>query len=112
MNGNEVFKFASREVPAALSAALRRTSLTFDHIDHLLLHQANRRIMEAVAERLGISKQKLICNLDEYGNTSAASIPIALDDAVRSRKVRPRDTIAMSGFGAGLSLGAAIVKWQ
>ena len=73
--------------------------------------QANIRIMETVAKKLGIPMENVITNLNEYGNTSAGSIPLALDEAVRSGKVKPGDIIAMSGFGAGLSWGATILRW-
>ena len=80
-------------------------------VDWLLLHQANIRIMETVAKRLGIPMSKVLANLSEHGNTSAGSIPIALDAAVKSGKVKKGDTIACAGFGAGLSWGAAIIEW-
>jgi len=111
MNGMEVYKFATREVPKCIDEAMEAAVITIEKVDWLLLHQANIRIMETVAKRLGISMDKCISNLDEYGNTSAASIPIALDEAVRSGKVKKGDVIACAGFGAGLSLGAAIIKW-
>ena len=75
------------------------------------MHQANQRIMDAVAERLHILAEKVISNVAKYGNTSAASIPIALNEAVRAGKIQSGHTIATSGFGAGLSWGAAILKW-
>ncbi|CAB9510423.1 3-oxoacyl-[acyl-carrier-protein] synthase 3 [Seminavis robusta] len=112
MNGKEVYKFATREVPAVLQEALDSAGMTIDDVDHLLLHQANIRIMETVAKRLGISMDKVIANLDEYGNTSAASIPLAFDEAVRSGRVKNGDVVACAGFGAGLSWGAAIFKWN
>ena len=111
MNGQEVYKFATREVPTALKEALEASNLQADDVDWLLLHQANIRIMEIVAKRLGIPMEKVISNLADYGNTSAASIPLALDEAVRSGKVKKGDVIATAGFGAGLSWGAAIIKW-
>jgi 3-oxoacyl-[acyl-carrier-protein] synthase-3 len=111
MNGKEVYKFATREVPAVLKEALESADMTVDQVDWLLLHQANIRIMEIVADRLGIPMSKVITNLADYGNTSAASIPLALDEAVRSGKVKKGDVIACAGFGAGLSWGAAILKW-
>jgi 3-oxoacyl-[acyl-carrier-protein] synthase-3 len=111
MNGKEVYKFATREVPEVLSEALDAAGMTVDDVDFLLLHQANIRIMETVAKRLGIPMEKVITNLNEYGNTSAASIPLALDAAVRSGKVKKGDVIACAGFGAGLSWGAAILRW-
>jgi 3-oxoacyl-[acyl-carrier-protein] synthase III len=112
MNGKEVYKFATREVPTVLEEALASAGLTVDDVDHLLLHQANIRIMETVAKRLGIPFEKVISNLNEYGNTSAASIPLAFDEAVRSGRVKKGDVIACAGFGAGLSWGAAIFKWN
>lgn len=111
MNGKEVYKFATREVPKVLKEALDAAGLTVDDVDHLLLHQANIRIMETVAQRLGIPVDKIITNLASYGNTSAASIPLALDEAVRSGQVKKGDIIACAGFGAGLSWGAAILRW-
>ena len=111
MNGREVYRFAVAKVPEAIEKAMFRANLTADDIDWLLLHQANQRIMDAVAKRLKIPSEKILSNIAEYGNTSAASIPLALDAAVREGKVQPGDTIAASGFGAGLTWGAAIFKW-
>ena len=111
MNGKEVYRFAVAKVPEAIGKAMFRANLTADDIDWLLLHQANQRIMDAVAKRLGIPTDKILSNIAEYGNTSAASIPLALDAAVREGKVKPGHTIAASGFGAGLTWGSAIFKW-
>jgi len=111
MDGKEVYKFATREVPKVLKEALEAANLETDDIDWLLLHQANIRIIDIVAERLGVPKEKIITNLSDYGNTSAGSIPLALDEAVRSGKVKKGDVIACAGFGAGLSWGSAIIRW-
>jgi 3-oxoacyl-[acyl-carrier-protein] synthase-3 len=111
MNGREVYRFAVAKVPEVIEKALFRANLSTDAIDWLILHQANQRIMDAVAQRLNLPSQKVIANLQEYGNTSAASIPLALDEAVRSGKIKPGDVIASSGFGAGLTWGAAIFRW-
>jgi 3-oxoacyl-[acyl-carrier-protein] synthase-3 len=111
MNGREVYRFAVARVPEAISKAMFQANLAADDIDWLLLHQANQRIMDAVAKRLNIPQSKILSNIAEYGNTSAASIPLALDAAVRDGRVKPGDTIAASGFGAGLTWGAAIFKW-
>ncbi|NJR17537.1 MAG: beta-ketoacyl-ACP synthase 3 [Calothrix sp. CSU_2_0] len=111
MNGKEVYRFAVQKVPEVIDKALFHAHLSVDDIDWLLLHQANQRILDAVAQRLNVPTNKVISNLANYGNTSAASIPIALDEAVRVGKIKPNDTIAVSGFGAGLSWGAAIFKW-
>ncbi len=111
MNGREVYRFAVAKVPEVISKALFSAQLKTAQIDWLLLHQANQRILNAVAQRLQISQDKVISNLANYGNTSAASIPIALDEAVRQDKIKPGDVIAASGFGAGLTWGAAIFQW-
>ncbi|OKH58339.1 beta-ketoacyl-ACP synthase 3 [Scytonema sp. HK-05] len=111
MNGKEVYRFAVQKVPEVIDKALFRANLSVDQIDWLLLHQANQRILDAVAQRLNIPEQKVISNLANYGNTSAASIPLALDEAVRQDKIKPGDIIATSGFGAGLTWGAAIFQW-
>ena len=111
MNGREVYRFAVAKVPEAIGKAMFRANLTAEDIDWLLLHQANQRIMDAVAKRLKIPQDKILSNIGEYGNTSAASIPLALNEAVRNGKVKPGDTIAASGFGAGLTWGSAIFKW-
>ncbi len=112
MNGKEVYRFAINRVPEAIDKVIHQANLTSDDIDWLILHQANQRIMNAVAERLHIPAEKVVSNVAKYGNTSAASIPIALNEAVRSGRIQAGDTIATSGFGAGLSWGAAIFKWQ
>ncbi|MBE9229979.1 beta-ketoacyl-ACP synthase 3 [Phormidium sp. LEGE 05292] len=111
MNGQEVYRFAVKRVPEVIEKALHRANLTVDQIDWLILHQANQRILDAVAQRLKIPSEKVISNLANYGNTSAASIAIALDEAVRADKIKPGDTIATAGFGAGLTWGAAIFQW-
>lgn len=111
MNGKEVYRFAVQRVPEIIDKALFAANLSVDEIDWLVLHQANQRIIDAVAQRLNIAEHKVISNLAQYGNTSAASIPLALDEAVRQGKIKPNDIIAASGFGAGLTWGAAIFQW-
>jgi 3-oxoacyl-[acyl-carrier-protein] synthase-3 len=111
MNGGEVYRFAVKSVPEVLDKALFRANLTVTDINWLILHQANQRILDSVQARMGFATDKVITNLSNYGNTSAASIPLALDESVRSHKIKPSDTIAIAGFGAGLSWGAAIFKW-
>lgn len=111
MNGKDVYRFAVQRVPEVIDKALFRAGLGVDQVDWLLLHQANQRILDAVAERLNIPTHKVISNLAHYGNTSAASIPLALDEAVRQGQIQPNDIIAASGFGAGLTWGAAIFLW-
>lgn len=111
MNGPGVYKFAVNEVPDVIAEAIRNAGLTAGDVDWLLLHQANIRIMEHAAGVLGIPMSKVLKNIEEYGNTSAGSIPLALAEAVREGKVKPGDIIAVAGFGAGLSWGAAVLKW-
>lgn len=111
MNGREVYKFAVSRVPEVIEKALFRASLTPQDIDWLLLHQANQRILDAVADRLKVPSERVISNMAHHGNTSAASIPLALDETVRAGKIAPGDVIATAGFGAGLTWGAAVFEW-
>ncbi len=111
MNGREVYKFAVSRVPEVIEKALFRANLTTADVDWLLLHQANQRILDAVADRLKIPRDRVLSNMTHHGNTSAASIPLALDEAVRSGQVKPGDVIATAGFGAGLTWGSAIIRW-
>ncbi|MEM6449563.1 MAG: beta-ketoacyl-ACP synthase III [Cyanobacteria bacterium P01_D01_bin.105] len=111
MNGREVYRFAVNRVPEVLEKSLFHAGLSTDDIDWLILHQANQRILDAAAKRLGIDAAKVVSNMAKHGNTDAASIPIALDEWVRAGKIKSGDTLALSGFGAGLSWGAAILKW-
>ncbi|NEQ68875.1 MAG: ketoacyl-ACP synthase III [Symploca sp. SIO2D2] len=111
MNGKEVYRFAVQKVPEVIEKALFRSNITAEEVDWLLLHQANQRILDAVAQRLSISGEKVLSNLVHYGNTSAASIPLALDEAVREGKIQPGEVIAAAGFGAGLTWGSAIFRW-
>ncbi|MBW4578803.1 MAG: ketoacyl-ACP synthase III [Tildeniella nuda ZEHNDER 1965/U140] len=111
MNGQEVYRFAIRRVPEVIKKALFRANLSVEAIDWLLLHQANQRILDAVGDRLNIPPAKIISNLAKYGNTSAASIPLALDEEIRQGTIKAGDTIVTCGFGAGLTWGAAIFQW-
>ncbi len=111
MNGQEVYKFAVRRVPEILDKVLHRAEVEPEQVDWLLLHQANQRILDAVASRFGMPDAKVLSNLAHYGNTSAATIPLMLDEAVRDGRVKAGDLVAASGFGAGLSWGAALFRW-
>ncbi|MGB3201130.1 MAG: beta-ketoacyl-ACP synthase III [Nodosilinea sp.] len=111
MNGREVYKFAVSRVPEVIEKALFRASLTTADIDWMVLHQANQRILDAVAARLKVPADRVVSNMARHGNTSAASIPLALDEAVRAGKIQPGEIIATAGFGAGLTWGAAIIQW-
>ncbi|MBE9180757.1 ketoacyl-ACP synthase III [Oculatella sp. LEGE 06141] len=111
MNGQEVYRFAIKRVPEVIEKALFKANLSVEQVDWLLLHQANQRILDAVAQRLTVPPDKVLSNMAKYGNTSAASIPIALDEAVRDGRIKPGDVVATAGFGAGLTWGAAIFQW-
>ena len=110
-NGREVFKRAVTEMASACRELLEKSSLTIEDIDVLIPHQANARIMSSVVDRLGIDPAKAIVDVAEVGNTSAASIPIALDHAWRSGRIRQGDLVLFTSFGAGLTWGASLVRW-
>jgi len=112
MNGKEVYRFAVTVAPRAALQAVQQAGLTVDDVDLFIPHQANMRIMLSAAASLGISPERTFVNLDRYGNTSAASIPIALCEAVESGRIGPGDDILMTGFGGGLSWGAAVLRWR
>ena len=111
MVGQEVFKFAVRILGAAAEAVLAKAGLDIAAIDLLIPHQANIRIIEAAIDRLDLPPEKAYVNLDRYGNTSSASVPIALDEVVRSGKLRQHDLLVMVAFGAGLTWGATVMRW-
>jgi 3-oxoacyl-[acyl-carrier-protein] synthase III len=111
MEGKETFKNAVQAMFNAAREALRRCELDIARIKCVIPHQANLRIIDAVGERLGATPEQLFVNLDKYGNTSAASVAIALDEAVSSGKIQRGDLILMMVFGAGLTWGAAVIEW-
>lgn len=111
MDGQEVFKFAIKQVPKCICELLEANGLKKEEIHYFILHQANRRIVEAVARRLKIEIEKFPMNLQEYGNTSSASIPILLDEMNQKGLLRKGMKIVMAGFGAGLSWGASLIEW-
>jgi 3-oxoacyl-[acyl-carrier-protein] synthase-3 len=111
MDGKEVFKNAVTAMCTAGREALRRCDLDISQIRCVIPHQANRRIIDAVGERLGAKPEQVFVNLDKYGNTSAASVAIALDDAVRSGRIQRGDLVLMVVFGAGLTWAAAVIEW-
>ncbi len=110
MNGGEVFKFAVKIMSHAYEKALEGADKTANEIDWFLPHQANLRIIEAAAKKFNVSMDKFIVTLQKFGNTSASSIPIALDEYIRNGRVKKGDTIAMAAFGAGLTWASAIVE--
>jgi 3-oxoacyl-[acyl-carrier-protein] synthase-3 len=111
MAGREVFKFAVNRMVASSLNALSRAKLSPPDVDFLIPHQANRRIIDAAAQRLSMPPERVIVNIQEYGNTSAASIPLALSEADRDGKLKAGDVIVFTGFGAGLSWGAVAWRW-
>jgi 3-oxoacyl-[acyl-carrier-protein] synthase-3 len=111
MEGKETFKNAVQAMLTAAREALRRCELDITKIKCVIPHQANLRIINAVGERLGATPEQLFINLDRYGNTSAASVAIALDEAVSSGKIQRGDLILLIVFGAGLTWGAAVIEW-
>jgi 3-oxoacyl-[acyl-carrier-protein] synthase-3 len=111
MDGKETFKNAVQAMCSAANEVLARCELDITKIKCVIPHQANRRIIDAVAGRLGATPEQLFINLHKYGNTSAASVAIALDEAVRSARVQRGDLILIIAFGAGLTWGAALIEW-
>ncbi|PKQ21228.1 MAG: 3-oxoacyl-ACP synthase [Actinobacteria bacterium HGW-Actinobacteria-6] len=111
MNGQEVFKFAVRTIPATTKKALAASDLSIDDLTWLIPHQANQRILDTVADRLKLPHERVFSNIELLGNTSAASIPLAVNDLYTSGNLRQGDVLALVGFGAGLTWGAAIVRW-
>lgn len=111
MNGREVFKFAVRSLTEALEEAFAHNKMTAGDVTHVIAHQANIRIIDAVLGRVGIPQSKAFLNIEKYGNTSSASLPMTLDEANREGRLRSGDTIAMMAIGAGMSYGSALVRW-
>ena len=89
----------------------KKTNYNSEKVDWLLLHQANKRILDSVGDKLNFSSEKILSNLENYGNTSAGTIPLMMDEAIRNKTIKQNDIIALSGFGAGLSWGSALIKW-
>ncbi len=111
MDGQAVFKFAVRKVPEIIEELLEQSGTGADEIDYFILHQANRRIIEAVAKRLKIDIEKFPMNLEEYANTSAATVPILIDEMNRKGMFRKGQKLIMAGFGAGLTWAASLFEW-
>ncbi len=111
MQGREVYRFAVRSLTDAVGEALAHNNLTADQIDHVIAHQANLRIIEAVLGRCGLPLSKAWINIDRYGNTSSASLPMTLDEANRAGRLKRGDTIMMMAIGAGMSWGSGVIRW-
>lgn len=111
MNGNELFKIAVRTMTDAALAVLEKAGLKFSDIDLIIPHQANSRIIMAVAKRLGLTEDKIFLNIEKYGNMSSASTATALVEAVKEGRIKKGDIVLLDAFGAGLVWGAAVIKW-
>ncbi|MBZ0284938.1 MAG: ketoacyl-ACP synthase III [Anaerolineae bacterium] len=111
MNGGEVFKFATRVIGESITQALDKANLNIEDVSLIVPHQANLRIIQAAARSLKVEPELFMSNVDRYGNTSAASIPIALCEAVQQGRIKPDDNIAFIGFGGGLTWASMVVKW-
>ena len=111
MNGREVFKFATRVMVSSAQALLSEVGQTIDDVDVYVPHQANTRIINYAAQKLGIPEDRIVVNVDRYGNTSSGSIPLALADAEADGRLEPGATVLMTGMGAGLTWGSALMEW-
>jgi 3-oxoacyl-[acyl-carrier-protein] synthase III len=111
MDGRAVFKWAVNLLVDSIRSVIQAAGLTTNDLSLVILHQANRRILDAAADALGIAREKLVINLDRFGNTSAGSIPLALDEVLAAGRLQRGDHVLLSGFGAGLSWGTAVLRW-
>ena len=111
MNGQEVFKFAMKKLPEVTEQALELANLHTEDLKLIIPHQANRRIIEAAARRMDLPLEKFMVNVERYGNTSSATIPIALHEALETGRIKSGDLIALTGFGGGLAWGSLIMRW-
>ncbi|MCB0874392.1 MAG: ketoacyl-ACP synthase III, partial [Thermoleophilia bacterium] len=112
MNGREVFKFATRIMEESVIRLLERLDISIDEVDLLVAHQANQRIIDHAVKRLGIAEERVFNNLERYGNTSAASIPLALSEAVDAGRLSAGDLVLLVGFGAGLTWASCLVRYE
>lgn len=111
MDGPEVYKFAVKTMGKTALKSLERANMNLDELDYFIPHQANIRIIDSAAKRLHMPKEKVFVNLHKYGNTSAASVAIALDEANREGCLKRGDNVALAGFGAGLTWASLVLKW-
>jgi 3-oxoacyl-[acyl-carrier-protein] synthase-3 len=111
MNGREVFKFATRILVQSAEAVMERCRVTIDDVDVYVPHQANMRIIDYATKKLGVPSERVVVNVDRYGNTSSGSIPLALADAAADGRLRPGKLVLMTGMGAGLTWGSALIRW-
>jgi 3-oxoacyl-[acyl-carrier-protein] synthase III len=110
-SGNEVFKLAVRAMEDAALTALKQNGCEIGDVDFIISHQANLRIITALGQRLGLSSDKVVVNVDTVGNTSAASIPLALDGAVRDGRIQPGHLVLLCAFGGGLTWASSLIRW-
>ncbi len=110
MGGREIFNFATRKVPASINEVIKKSALSFDDIKYIVPHQANSRIVEIIAKKLKLPMNKFFMNMDKYGNTSGASIPIALSEMSEKGLIKENDKIIVTGFGGGLTWGSALIE--
>ena len=110
-DGQTVFKFAVRKTEEIARRVLERNGLTADDIDLFVSHQANRRIIQSAAEKLGVDEEKVIINIERFGNTTAATIPLALNDAVCGGRLKKGDLVLLASVGAGFTVGAVLLRW-
>src|SRR6185503_944027 len=111
MNGPEVFKFATRVLVSSAEAVLERCGVSVEDVDVYVPHQANVRILDHAAQKLGIPRERMVVNVDRYGNTSSGSIPLALAEAQRDGRLTKGDLVLMTGMGAGLTWGSGLIEW-
>jgi 3-oxoacyl-[acyl-carrier-protein] synthase III len=111
MNGREVFKFATRILVKSAEDVMERCGVTIDDVDVYVPHQANMRIIDHATKKLGVPSEKVVVNVDRYGNTSSGSIPLALADAAQDGRLKPGKLVLMTGMGAGLTWGSALIRW-
>lgn len=111
MNGREVFKFATRIMPQMVRDLMERNDMVLDDLDHIIAHQANARIIDKAARDLGYPSEKMFLNIQEYGNTSAASVPLAIDEAVKSGRLQRGQTFVTVAFGGGFTWGGALIRF-
>ena len=112
MNGRDIFRFATTIIPKSIKNVLENTDFNIEDIDYIVPHQANYRIIDSVAEKMNIPKEKFYMNLDAFGNTSSASIPLALDEMNRKGLLKDGHKIILVGFGGGLTWGSVLINWQ
>ena len=111
MDGQEVFKFAVKKVPQCIMEVLDDTGVKAEDVRYFAIHQANYRIIESIAKRLKVNVDRFPVNMEHYGNTSGASVPLLLDEMNRKGMLSAGDKVVLSGFGAGLTWGAALLEW-